>query len=80
MVEGEGVEGADNDERYDEAQDGLVESVPVHVLRPVQVHHAHLQMLPAHHLGVQHDRYGEEEAAQPHQHIDDDGPLDGPLL
>lgn len=80
MVEGEGVKGADDDERYDEAQDGLVECVPVHVLRPVQVHHAHLQMLPAHDLSVQHDWDSEEEATQPHQHIDDDGPLDGPLL
>lgn len=80
VVEGERVEGADDDERDDEAQDGLVESVPVHVLRPVQVHHAHLQMLPALNLGIQHDRDSEEEAAQPHQHVDDDGPLDGPLL
>lgn len=80
MVQGEGVEGADDDEGDDEAQDGLVESVPVHVLRPVQVHHAHLQMLPAHDLGVQHDGDSEEEAAQPHQQVDDDGPLDGPLL
>lgn len=79
-VEGERVEGADDDERDDEAQDRLVESVPVHVLRPVQVHHAHFQMLSAHNLGVQHDRDGEEEAAQPHQQVDDDGPLDGPLL
>lgn len=80
MVEGKRVEGAYDDERDDEAQDGLVESVPVHVLRPVQIHHAHLQMLPAYDLGVQHDRDSEEEAAQPHQHVDDDGPLDGPLL
>lgn len=80
VVEGEGVEGADDDEGDDEAQDGLVQGVPVHVLGPVQVHHAHLQMLAPHHLGVQHDGDGEEEAAQPHQHVDDDGPLDGPLL
>lgn len=80
MVEGKRVEGAYDDERDDEAQDGLVESVPVHVLRSVQIHHAHLQMLPAYDLGVQHDRDSEEEAAQPHQHVDDDGPLDGPLL
>lgn len=80
VVEGEWVEGADDDERYDKAQDGLVESVPVHVLRTIQVHHAHLQMLSLHDLGVQHDRDSEEETAQPHQQIDDDGPLDGPLL
>lgn len=80
VVEGERVEGADDDERDDEAQDGLVERVPVHVLGPVQIHHAHLQVLPAYDLGVQHDRDSEEEAAQPHQHVDDDGPLDGPPL
>lgn len=80
MVQGEGVEGADDDERDDEAQDGLVESVPVHVLRPVQVHHTHLQMTSAHDLGIQHDRDGEEEAAQPHQQVNDDSPLDCPLL
>lgn len=80
MVEGEGVEGADDDEGDDEAQDRLVEGVPVHVLRPVQVHHAHLHMLSAHNLGVQHDGDREDEAAQPHQHVDDDGPLDGPPL
>lgn len=80
MVEGERVEGADDDEGDDEAQDGLVEGVPVHVLGPVKVHHAHLHVLPLHHLGVEHDGYGEQEAAQPHQHVDDDGPLEGPLL
>lgn len=80
MVEGERVEGADNDERDDVAQDGLVESVPVHVLGPIQVHHADLQVLPALDLGVHHDRDGEEEAAQPHQDVDHDGPVDGPLL
>lgn len=80
MVERECVEGADDDEGDDEAQDRLVEGVPVHILRPVQVHHADFQMLPAHHLGVHHDRYSEEEAAQPHEHVDDNGPLDGPLL
>lgn len=80
VVEGERVKGADDDERYDEAQDGLVESVPVHVLGPIQVHHAHLQILLPHHLGVEHDGDGEEEAAQPHQQVDDDGPLDGPPL
>lgn len=80
VVERQRVEGADDDEGDDEAQDGLVERVPVHVLRPVQVHHAHLQVLPPHHLGVEHDRDSEEEAAQPHQQVDDDGPLDGPLL
>lgn len=37
-------------------------------------------MLSAHNLGVHHDWDGEEEAAQPHQQVDDDGPLDGPLL
>lgn len=80
VVEGERVEGADDDEGDDEAQDRLVESVPVHIFRPVQVHHTHLQMLPAHNLGVHHDGDGEEEAAQPHQNIDDDGPLHGPLF
>lgn len=80
VVEGERVEGADDEEGDDEAQDGLVEGVPVHVLGPVQEHHADLQLLPAHHLGVHHDRDGEEEAAQPHQHVDDDGPLHSPLL
>lgn len=80
VVEGERVEGADENQGYDEAQDGLVECVPVHVLRPVQVHHAHLQVLPAHHLDIQHDWDGEEEAAQPHQHVDDDSQGDGPLL
>lgn len=80
VVECERVKGADDDEGDDEAQDGLVEGVPVHVLRPVQVHHAHFQMLPAHHLGVQHDGDSEEEAADPHQDVDDDGPLDGPPL
>lgn len=80
MIEGERVEGADDDERDNEAEDGLVESVPVHILRSVQVHHAHFQMLPANHLGVHHDWYGEEEAAQPHQHVDDDGHLYGPPL
>lgn len=80
VVEGERVEGADDDEGDYEAQDGLVEGVPVHVLRPVQVHHAHLQVLPADHLGVHHDGDGEEEAAQPHQQVDGDGPLHGPPL
>lgn len=77
VVQGERVKGADDDERDDEAQDGLVQRVPVHVLGPVQVHHAHLHVEPLLHLGVQHDGDGEEEAAQPHQHVDDDGPLDG---
>lgn len=36
VVEGERVEGADDDQWNDEAQNGLVESVPVHVLRPIQ--------------------------------------------
>lgn len=80
VVEGEWVEGADDDERDDVAQDGLVESVPVHVFRPVQVHHADLHSLPALNLGVHDDRDGEEEAAQPHQRVDHDGPVDGPLL
>lgn len=80
MVEGERVEGADDDEGDDEAQDGLVKGVPVHVLRPIKVHHAHLHVLPLHHLGVEHDGHGEQEAAQPHQHVDDDGPLEGSLL
>lgn len=80
VVQGERVEGADDDERYDEAQDGLVQRVPVHVLGPVQVHHAHLHTVLLHHLGVQHDGDGEEEAAQPHQQVDDDGPLDGSPL
>lgn len=80
VVEGERVKGADDDERDDEAQDGLVERVPVHVLGPVQVHHADLHSLLLHHLGVEHDGDGEEEAAQPHQQVDDDGPLDGPPL
>lgn len=80
MVERERVEGADDDEGDNEAQDGLVEGVPVHVLGPVKVHHAHLHVLPLHHLSVEHDRHGEQEAAQPHQHVDDDGPLEGPLL
>lgn len=80
VVEGERVEGADDDEGDDEAQDGLVEGVPVHVLGPVQVHHAHLHVLTLRHLGVEHDRHSEQEAAQPHQHVDDDGPLEGPLL
>lgn len=80
VVERQGVEGADDDEGDDEAQDGLIEGVPVHVLRPIQVHHADLHMQPAHHLGVHHDRYSKEEAAHPHQHVDDDGPLDGPSL
>lgn len=80
VVQGERVKGADDDERYDEAQDGLVQRVPVHVLGPVQVHHAHLSILLLHHLGVQHDGDREEEAAQPHQHVDDDGPLDGSPL
>lgn len=80
MVEGQRVEGADDNQGNDEAQDGLVEGVPVHVLRPIQVQHADLQMLPANHFCIHHDWYGEEEAANPHQHVDDDGPLDGPLL
>lgn len=80
MVEGERIEGADDDERNDEAQDGLVESVPVHVLRPVQENHAHLHVLPADHLGVDHDGHGEKDAAQPHQQVDYDGPLHGPPL
>lgn len=37
-------------------------------------------MLPAHDLGVHHHGDGEEEAAQPHQDVDDDGPLHGPLF
>lgn len=80
VVQGERVKGADDDERDDEAQDGLVQRVPVHVLGPVQVHHAHLHVVLLHHLGVQHDGDGEEEAAQPHQQVDDDGPLDGSPL
>lgn len=80
VVQGERVEGADDDERYDEAQDGLVQRVPVHVLGPIQVHHAHLHTVLLHHLGVQHDGDSEEEAAQPHQQVDDDGPLDGSPL
>lgn len=80
VVEGERVEGADDDERDYVAQDGLVESVPVHVLGPIQVHHAHLHVLPALDLGVHHDGDGEEEATQPHQHVDHDSPVDGPLL
>lgn len=80
VVEGEGVEGADDDERNDVAQDGLVEGVPVHVLGTVQPHHAHLHVLLALHPGVHHDRHGEEEAAHPHQCVDYDGPVDGPLL
>lgn len=80
MVESEGVKGADDDERDDEAQDRLVECVPVHVFRPVQSHYTHLKLLPALNCGVYHDWDGEEEAAQPHQHVDDDGPLDGPPL
>lgn len=80
VVQGERVKGADDDERDDEAQDGLVERVPVHVLGPVQVHHAHLHRVLFHHRGVQHDGDGEEEAAQPHQQVDDDGPLDGSPL
>lgn len=35
VVEGEGVEGADDEERDDEAEDRLVERVPVHVLGPL---------------------------------------------
>lgn len=80
VVEGERVEGTDDDEGDDEAQDRLVKGVPVHVFRPVQVHHAHLQVLPADHLGIHHDGDGEEEAAQPNQQVDDDGPLHRPLL
>lgn len=80
VVQGERVKGADDDERNDEAQDGLIQRVPVHVLWPVQVHHAHLHVLLPHRLGVQHDGDSEEEAAQPHQHVDDDGPLDGSPL
>lgn len=80
VVQGQRVKGADDDERNDEAQDGLVQRVPVHVLRPVQVHHAHLHAVLLLHLGVQHDGDGEEEAAQPHQQVDDDGPLDGSPL
>lgn len=80
VVKGEGVEGRDDDEREDEAQDGLVESVPVHVLRPIQEHHAYLQVALPHHHGIDHDGHGEQEAADPHQDVDDDGPLDGPLV
>ena len=80
VVEGERVKGADDDEGDDVAKDGLVESVPVHVLGPVQVHHADLQTVPTLNLGVHHDRDGEEEAAQPHQYVDHDGPVDGPFL
>lgn len=80
MVEGERVKSADDNKWDDEAQNRLVQSVPVHVFRPVKVHHAHLQMLSTHNLGVHHDRHSEEEAAQPYKQIDDDGPLDGPPL
>lgn len=80
MEEGEGIEGDDDYEGQDEAQDGLVEGVPVHVLRPVQVHHAHLMVTFADHPGIHHDGDGEQEAAHPHQEVDDDGPLDGPPL
>lgn len=80
VVESEWVESADDDERDDEAQDRLVEGVPVHVLRPFQGHYTHLKMLLALDLSIHHDWDGEEDAAQPHQHVDDDGPLDGPLL
>lgn len=80
MVERKWVEGADDNERDDEAQDRLVEGVPVHVFRPFQGHYTHLKMLPALHLCIHHDWDGEEEAAHPHQHVDDDGPLDGPPL
>lgn len=80
VVKSQRVEGAYNDERHDEAQGGLVQRVPIHVLWAVQVHHTHFHVLLGDHLGVDHDGDREQETANPHQQVDDDGPPDGPVL
>ena len=80
MVKSQRVKSTDYDEGHDEAQRGLVQRVPIHVLRAVQVHHTHVHVLLGDHLGVYHDGDGEEKTAHPHQQVDDNGPLDGPVL
>lgn len=80
MVQGQRVEGADDDEGHEETQRRLVQGVPVHVLGTVKVYHADTRVLLGDYLGVDHDRDGEEETAEPHRQVDDDGPLDGAVL
>lgn len=60
MVEGQGVEGADDEKGHQEAHYGLVQRVPVHVLRAIQVYHAHTHVLLGDDFGVDHHRYGEQ--------------------
>lgn len=63
-----------------ETQHGLVESVPVHILWPIQVHYTHVHVLFGEDFSVYHDWDAQKEAAHPHQNVDDDGPLNGSLL
>lgn len=80
MVQSESVKCAYYNERDDETQHGLIECVPVHILRPIQVNHTHVHVLSGDDFSVYHDRDAQKEAAHPHQNINDDGPLNGPLF
>lgn len=80
VVQGQRVEGTDDDEGHQETQRRLVQGVPVHVLGTIEVYHAHTWVILGNYLGIDHDRDSEEETAEPHQQVDDDGPLDGSVL
>ncbi len=80
VVQSESVKCAYYNEGDDETQHGLVERVPVHILRPIQVNQTYVHVLFGDDCGVYYDRNAQKEAAHPHQNVNDDGPLNGPLF
>lgn len=66
MAQSQRVEGADNDEGHKETQCRLVQGIPVHVLRSIKVYYAHTWVILGDYFGVDHDRDGEKETAEPH--------------
>lgn len=67
MVQGQRVEGADDNEGHKETQGRLVQGVPVHVLGTIKVYHADTRVLLGDYLCIDHDWDGEEKTAEPHQ-------------